>query len=87
MYIIVAVRQWREDMDFLYVRAGTNECSERMELACFCHENIKFNYQSALSGCEQCNKIILKHRNHFPLRTKVHSFSLLCFHFYVLLET
>ena len=29
-------------MDFLYVRAGTNERSERIELACFCHENIKF---------------------------------------------
>ena len=29
-------------MDFLYVRAGTNERSERMELACFCLEDIKF---------------------------------------------
>ena len=29
-------------MDFVYVRAGTNERSERMELACFCHEDIKF---------------------------------------------
>ena len=42
MYIVEAVRQWREDMDFLYVRGGTNECSERMQLACFCHKNKKF---------------------------------------------
>ena len=42
MCITEAVRQWREDMDFLYARAGTKERSERLELAYFCHENIKF---------------------------------------------